>query len=221
MGMFDEVKPVNISHGSFKQSHNGYMFQTKSLECDMSEYCVFNGVLYQEVDNSEKFKRHDYAMRFDYSGDLNIYTHIVEGGVERWVEYDLVFKEGELVDVVPYEERVTRDDRDLSSQRPGKPENRVEVTISVLYCESGKQDAFIDSLNDEKIEAIRDILGEPTATVFYPVKNSSTTMIGLKTIASVVQLREDVEHCLKGMGTVTAPNGDKITFYLDEYNLLR
>ncbi|PHM59530.1 hypothetical protein Xish_03649 [Xenorhabdus ishibashii] len=51
MGMFDEVRAINISHKNFYQSHRNYIFQTKDLKCDGSEYCVFNGDLYQEVDN--------------------------------------------------------------------------------------------------------------------------------------------------------------------------
>lgn len=125
MGMFDEVQAINISHKNFDRSHNGYTFQTKDLECDMSEYCVFNGVLYQEVDNSDGNKHHEYALKHDYSGELNIYTDISENGIESWVEYDLKFQNGELVDVVPYKVRVTEDNRDLSTHRPNKPSNRV------------------------------------------------------------------------------------------------
>ena len=104
MGMFDDVRAINISHKNFDQNHNGYTFQTKDIECDMSVYCVFNGVLYQEIDNSGngEYKRHDYALKFDYSGKLNIYANIRENNIESWVEYDLTFKDGELIDVVPY-----------------------------------------------------------------------------------------------------------------------
>ncbi|MGI8471501.1 hypothetical protein [Pectobacterium brasiliense] len=226
MGMFDEVRAINISHKNFDRKHNGYTFQTKDLECDMSEYCVFNGVLYQEVDNSGEHKRHDHALKLDYSGELNIYTHTRESGIESWVEYDLVFKDGELVDVVPYEVRVTEDNRDLSAHRPNKPSNQVEVTISVSNCDRDKQDAFVDFINDEKLEAIRDILGEPTATVFYPTKRASDTRFGfpvyprLLTIASVVQTKEDLEAAMDGIAKVTAPNGDKISIFLDEAHRL-
>ncbi len=226
MGMFDEVRAINISHKNFDRKHNSYTFQTKDLGCDMSEYCLFNGVLYQEVDNSGECKRHDHALKFDYSGELNIYTHTRESGIESWVEYDLVFKGGELVDVVPYEVRVTEDNRDLSAHRPYKPSNRVEITISVSNCDRDKQDAFVDFINDDKLEAIRDILGEPTATVFYPTKRASDTRFGftvypqLLTIASVVQTKEDLEAAMDGIAKVTAPNGDKISIFLDEAHRL-
>ncbi len=224
MEMFDEVRAINISHENYDRGHIGYTFQTKDLECDMSEYCVFNGVLYQEVDNSGEYKRHDQAVKYDYSGVLNIYTHTRENGVESWVEYDLIFKNGELVDVAPYEVRVTEDNRDLSAHRPNKPSNRVEVTISVSNCDREKQDAFVEFIDDKKLEAIRDILGEPTATIFYPTKSSSELGFlvnpRLLTIASVVQTKEDIEPAIKGMAKVTAPNGDKISIFLDETHRL-
>lgn len=221
MGMFDEVRAINVSHKNFDRSHNGYTFQTKDLKSDMSEYCVFNGVLYQEVDNSGEYKRHDRAMKLDYSGELNIYTHTRENGIESWVEYDLIFKDGELVDVVPYEVRVTEDNRDLSAHRPNKPSNRVEVTISVSNCDRKKQDAFVEFIDDKKLEAIRDILGEPTATIFYPIKRFGFPVYPrLSTIASVVQVQGDFESAIEGMAKVTAPNGDKISIFLDETHYL-
>lgn len=222
MGMFDEVRTINISHKNFDRNHNGCTFQTKDLDCDISEYCVFNGVLYQEVDNSGEYRRHDQALKLDYSGELNIYTYILENGIENWVEYDLKFKDGKLVDVVPYEIRITEDNRDLSAHRPNKPSNRVEVTLSVSHCDSDKQDAFVNFISDDKLESIRDILGEPTATIFYPIKISSDTRCGfpvyprLLTIASVVQTNEDLEAVMEGVAKVTAPNGDKISVFIKE-----
>lgn len=224
MGMFDEVKAMNICHKNFNRQHNGHVFQTKSLDCDMSEYCIFNGVLYQEVDKSGENKCHDYAIETSYSGELNIYTHIEEYGVTCWVEYDLVFDSGKLIDVVAYEVRVTEDKRDLSARRPDKPSNRVEITISVSNCDREKQDALADTINDQTLDAIRDILGEPKATIFYPVKNLSeeqSRWLGrprILTIASVVQTREDFESAANGITKVTAPNGDKIHLILDEYS---
>lgn len=225
MGMFDEMRAINISHKNFDSNHNGLTFQTQDLECDISGYCVFNGVLYQEVDNNNgEYKRHDRALKHDYNGDLNIYTHTRENGIESWVEYDLKFKDGELVDVVPYEVRVTKDNRDLSARRPNKPSNRVEVTISVSNCDIAKQDAFVEFINDEKLEAIRDILGEPAATIFYPKKVSSDAKLGslvyprLLSAASVVQTKEDFETALDAVAKVTAPNGDKIFIHLDEFH---
>lgn len=227
MGMFDEVRAINISHNNFDKQHNDQVFQTKSLDCDMSEYCVFNGVLYQEVDNSGERKRHDYAIETGYSGELNIYTHITENNVTCWVEYDLIFDSGKLVDVVKYDVRVTDDGRDFSSQRPSKPSNRVEVTISVGNCDRETQDKFAARFDNQMLDAIRDIIGDSKATIFYPVKRSSEERFGwpvyprLLTIASVVQTREDFEAAANGTTIVIAPNGDQITLILDEAHLFK
>ena len=225
MGMFDEVRAINISHENFRHEHNGHIFQTKGLDCLLSEYCVFNGMLYQELDGGGERQRHDYALKLDYSGTLNIYTDISDHGIEQWVEYDLVFNLGELVDVVPHEVRVTRDDRDLSARRPSKPTNRVELTISVSSCDRDKQDAFIESIDEEKLQEIRDILCEPTATVFYPVKTSSDTRYGVLTprfitVGSFVQTNADISAGLRGMNRITAPNGDNILIVTDEFGSL-
>ena len=226
MGMYDEVQLLNVSHEKFDRSHNGLSFQTKDLGNNLSEYCVFNGALYQQVDNSGEYRRHDHAVRSDYSGTLNIYTCTKEGAVERWVEYDLKFENGELIDLVPYEVRVTKDDRDLSGVRPCKPRNRVEVTISVADCDSEKQDAFVGSIDDKKLAAIREILAEPSATIFYPSKHQSASMPGAKfyprvmTVGSFVQTREDFERAEGGAVKVTAANGDKILVVLDEAHRL-
>jgi hypothetical protein len=117
MGMYDEVRPLNISHKNFEHNHNDCTFQTKDLERDMSEYCVFNGKLFQQVDGSDGYKRHvqalnvDYtgALNVDYTGALNIYTIFTENDIESWIEYDLVFDCGELIDVVQHDVRIIKD----------------------------------------------------------------------------------------------------------------
>lgn len=214
MGMYNELHAINISHKNFDRAHNGLLYQTKDLDCDLSVYCVFNGQLYQKSDNSSS-----EALKIDYTGGINIYTINERNSVERWIEYDLIFNDGKLVDVAPYEVKVTKDNRDLSSFRPDKPSNRVEVTIGLSNCDRDKQDAFIKSLDDEKINAIRDILGEPTATVFYPVDASlGFGGAGLTSnIASVVQVVENFGQLKDGLGgKITAPNGDRITLIFDE-----
>lgn len=219
MGMFDEIRAINITHTKFNILHNGPVFQTKSLDCDMSEYCVFNGVLYRETDNSGVFKRFDHAVKVDFSGELNLYTTIRKDGIEFWVEYDLVLDSGIIVDVIASEPVVMSDNRDLSAQRPCQPNNRVEVTISVSGCTSEKQKAFAESIDDNKIEAIRVILGEPKATVFYPVKSPIETgwQPQVLTIASVVQSLEDLQTSDVRHTQLTAPNGDRILI-IDEFH---
>ncbi|MDE9446834.1 hypothetical protein KKJ04_14780 [Xenorhabdus bovienii] len=93
-------------------------------------------------------------------------------------------------------------------------------------CDREKQDTFVELIDDQKLEAIRDILGEPAATIFYPTKSLSEFRFGfpvhpsLLTIASVVQTNEDFEAAIGGMAKVTAPNGDKISMFFDEYHRL-
>lgn len=222
MGMFDEVYAVNIAHKNFDTHHNRHSFQTKDLDCNMSEYCIFNGALYQEVDNSGEYKRHENAVLMDYSGSLNIYTPVKSLNVEYWVEYELTFDSGRLVDVVAHEPTVMQDYRDISASRPSKPSNRVEVTISVSSCDSAKQDAFAESIDDQKLEAIRDILGEPKATILFPAKPAfSGGIFGMTrpriiNIASVVQTMDDFQASSDGKVKVKAPNGDQICILQDE-----
>lgn len=222
MGMFDEVRAMNISHKHFNQRHNDTTFQTKDLENDLSVYCVFNGVLYQEVDGSNGNLRHEHAIPSTYSGELNIYTSIKKDDIESWVEYDLHFDSGKLVDVTPYEVRVTKDARDLSTQRPAMPSNRVTVTISVSGCDRDKTNLFVSSLNDSKIDAIRNILDEPTATVVYPAIHKSIDLWSddlrqtVRSVTSVVQTKDDFISACKEQAKIKAPNGDEIVVILDE-----
>ena len=45
MGIYDEVRAINVSHENFDSKHNNLKFQTKDLECEMFEYCLFNNDL--------------------------------------------------------------------------------------------------------------------------------------------------------------------------------
>jgi len=197
MPNFDEVLVINITHANFDQRHNSQVFQTKDLACEMSEYCIFNGVLYQQVDRSGDITRHDKAIRQEYSGELNIYTCKREKDVAYWVEYDLRFESGELVDVVGHEINICEDNRDLAVQRPDKPTNLVEVTISVAKCDRAKQDAFVGTLTEEKMTAIRAILAEPTATICYPVKPDSVPRPGVSVprLFTIASYGVDQHHC--------------------------
>lgn len=226
MGMFDEIRALNIAHDNFNDMHNGYTFQTKDLDCDMSRYCIFNGELYQELDNEGyQSKRHSKAVKFHFTGVINMYTYINKDRLELWVEYDLKFSDGNLVDVIAKDVEVTEDRRDFSSSRPNKPDNRVEVTINIRHCDTDKQNAFLQAFSDEKIEAIRQILDEPSATVFYPAKRDRNQLeVGsgflasfprILTVASVVKTLEEINAEAKDKRKITAPNGDVI-IVLDE-----
>jgi len=225
MGMYDEFRAINIAHKKFAPEHNGHVFQTKDMDCKLAVYCVFNNMLYEEVSDSDS---QDIANMLDFSGTLNIYSDITKGNITRWVEYDLVFHSGMLANVIPYEGHIIRDNRDLSSLKLHKPSNRVEITISVSGCDNLKKDDFVNNLDDKKIDAIREILGEPTATIYYPIKvpkDSQRALFSLQgegiiSIASVVQTSESFTG-KEGVVSTTAPNGDKITIILDESGYYR
>lgn len=81
----------------------------------------------------------------------------------------------------------------------GMNKNRLKVVISVEDCDRNKQDEIIKRINDEKLDAIRDILDESTATIVYPTLNSFNERLGfelnprISNIISYVQIKEDFE----------------------------
>ena len=231
MGMYDEVRAINVSHENFDSKHNNLTFQTKDLECEMFEYCLFNNDLYIEAERGgDGYVRHDKAIKSDYSGSARVYTDYTRNKVEYWIEYDLTFENGALVDVVARGKEVRKDHRDLSNNRPNKPSNRVMIEINILDCDDDKKQAVTARLTDEKIAAIRELLEEPLATVSYPINRSENTDNGFLmagfgfgkpyiNILSVVQTLEDFEvNEDTGQATITAPSGDIII--LDEFHNL-
>lgn len=228
MSRFDDVRAINIAHKNFDPAHNHHFFQSKSLDCTGSGYCIFNGVLYQETDNQEiddidSTIRHEFAVPMDYSGTLNIYDRIQSGSIVKWIEYDLIFEGGRLIDVSPYPLRILEDKRDISRLRPGVPHNRVEVTISLNGCDEATQCAVADAISEETLDAIRQLIGQSNATIFYPVRRSDEHGLAhlfypVFTIGSYVQSLSD----LKKEGDVnlsfTAPSGEKIKFIMDEFS---
>jgi hypothetical protein len=46
IGSFNQVTPINIHHKNFDENHNLVTFQTTDLEPSMSEYSVFNGIVF-------------------------------------------------------------------------------------------------------------------------------------------------------------------------------
>lgn len=123
MGMYDDLRVVNISHDNFKKKHNNLSFQTKDLECEMFEYLVFNGDLYIQAERGGDGNviRHEKAIKSDFSGEVNIYTDFTQLGVEYWIEYDLIFKDGVLVEVKAHDAKVRKDKRDMSKKYPTTP----------------------------------------------------------------------------------------------------
>lgn len=216
MGMYDEVKAINVSHDNFDKNHNGLLFQTKSLEVEMFEYCIFNNALYLQAERggAAGWTWHDKAIKSDHSGTVNIYTDYTRNKVGYWVEYDLILENGEIIDVMAYDVRVTKDGRDSTDTLPKTASNSVCVTISISNCDKEKQGAVAEMLNDDKLDQIRQVLGEPTASIYYPVKREDGSV---SSMASVVQRLEDFTENTNQKIGVTAPSADRVII-LDEYH---
>lgn len=169
MGMFDEVKVLTLSHPNFNPQDIGTAFQTKDLGSDMSRYLIFNNRLYKESEGLSEF--------LEFTGDLNLYCYIDKPSPlvnSVWLEYDMSFVDGELINVVPHPVDV-QTKVDYSEFRLDKSMGRVLINIDVTACSAEKQDAVMAKLTDEKLEQIRAILEEPTATISYPAKRSPTS----------------------------------------------
>lgn len=216
MGMYDEVKAINVSHDNFDKNHNGLLFQTKSLEVEMFEYCIFNNALYLQAERGgvAGWTWHDKAIKSDHSGTVNIYTDYTRNKVKYWVEYDLILEDGEIIDVIPYDVRVTKDGRDSPDSLPKTHSNSISLTIGVLNCDKEKQDAVAEMLNDDKLDQIRQVLGEPTASIYYPLKREDGSV---SSMASVVQRMEDFTENTDQKVGVTTPSAYRVIAF-DEYH---
>ncbi|KTS72204.1 hypothetical protein [Pantoea stewartii] len=224
MGRFSDIRPVNITHKGFDRSHNGQYFQTKDLDMEYgkAEYCIFNGQLYRNVSDAEAGEA--AAVPVPHTGTVDIYTSVKECNQKLiyWVEYRLEFEAGKLMNVELMDKTLQEDLRDLSKLRPAKPVSRVEVTISVNGLSGEKQRAFAASLTDDKLSRIREILGEPTASIFFPaapvVKGNNDPFLrfpSVMTVASVVQGMEDLRGATDENLHVVSPTGDRIVL-IDE-----
>lgn len=224
MSSFSDIRPVNITHEGFDRSHNGQYFQTKDLDMEygMADYCIFNGQLYRNV--SDAGAGESAAVPVPHTGTVDIYTSVRECNQKLiyWVEYQLVFEAGKLMTVVLMDKTLQEDLRDLSKLRPSKPANRVEVTISVKELSGERQRAFAASLTDEKLSRIRDILGEPTASIFFPAvpavagnNDQFLRFSSVMTVAPVVQSMEDLRSAADENLNIISPTGDRIVL-IDE-----
>lgn len=166
------------------------------------------------------------AVPVPHTGSVDIYTSVKECNQKLiyWVEYRLGFEAGKLMTVELMDKTQQEDLRDLSKLRPAKPANRVEVTISANGLSGERQQAFMASLTDDKLSRIREILGEPTASIFFPaapvVKGNNDPFLrfpSVMTVASVVQSMEDLRSATDKGLKVISPTGDRIVL-IDELN---
>lgn len=216
MGMFDTVYAHNIRHDAFQ--HNGRSFQTKCLDMKLSEFIIFNNRLWREYDGEES-NRYELAVDVNYHGEIDIYTHITSDGVERWIEYNLVFQQGELVSVSLVSNRITEDHRDMSLRRPMAPSDRLVVTIDASQLVEEKKDAFLERVED-CLDSVREAVGDSKATISYPAKVSGGvySMCGpaVRNVFSVVQDMQSFKDA--GEKVIPSPGGGQTKLIFDEYS---
>lgn len=224
MGNFNNVTVVNINTTEF--SHNGKTFQTYALISDdghtSNDYIVFNGQLYIAYEDGVKYPM---ARPTDYSGSVNIYNSFTDSSYERWVEYDLVFADGILQSVSLVQDRITKDLRDANDKRPRPSSPCVTITLSDSEAAYKK---LHDNL-DGNLNAIREIIGEPKATIVYPQKNKHTGILShgmgpTRQMHSVVQDMSDFVASGELAGKKTfigiSEIGDNRIMIMDEFNQL-
>lgn len=227
MSSFSDIQPINITHEGFDRNHNGQFFQTKDLDMEygMAEYCIFNGQLYRNVNDAGAGD--EAAVPVPHTGTVDIYTSVRECNKKLiyWVEYQLGFEAGKLMNVKLMDKTLQEDLHDLSKLRPAKPSNRVEVTISVKGLNGERQQAFAASLTNDKLSRIREILGEPTASIFFPavpvVQGNNDPFLrfsSVMTMASVVQSMEDLRSATDESLNVISPSGDRIVLIDELYS---
>lgn len=219
MGMFDTVSVANLGDKNFK--HNGVHFQTKSLECDGSEFIIFNGQLWHQY-NGEKMERYDEAVPVEFSGDLNIYTDHTSGPRSYWIEYDIKFVSGKLESVELVAERLTADRTDKSELRPSPKSNCACITLDFRGVSGQVYDAFHADL-DNNLDKLRAVLGDPKAEIVYQVRSPETGILSscspTRWLHSVVQDLSDFKMVKPGQVSQRDSAGNSFAIFIDEYHL--
>lgn len=217
MGMFDTVTVVNISNENFDE--NGLSFQTKCLENKLNEYIVFNNQLWMQYCGDES-QRYDEAVPVDLTDTINIYTDHKTGDKVYWLEYNLKFQSGKLVDVEKIEERITKDLSDKSELRPQPKTKSACVTVDFRGVDNELYESFMAEL-DSNLEKIRGVVGDPMAEIVYQERTPENSMIfssSSRWIHSFVQSFDSMkkENLTEGMRSTELNNGDKLHVIFDE-----
>jgi len=224
MGMFDSVLAVNISDPSFK--HNNVSYQTKSMDCELSEYVIFNNQLWLQYDGSGDGERFEPAKALDVSCELNIYTEHSFNDKTYWIEYTLTFDNGMLANVEMESERLTKDCSDLSGRRPSPKSKSSCVTLDFRGVDNQVYESFHNDLN-KNIDRIRDVIGDPKAEVVYQVKDTGNGIFSLgrmnspRWIHSVAQDIQDFNQIAPGKLKTSYSDGNSLTIFLDETHNLK
>lgn len=216
MGMFDNVLVVNISNKLF--DHNNVHFQTKSLDCVLGDYVIFNNQLWQQSDGEGE--RFDQAKPVDFTGDLNIYTDFTRSEKTYWVEYDISFEHGKLVDVALVANRLTKDCSDKSMLRPSPKSKSSCLTLNFRGVDNDIYNQFHANLN-KNLDQLRTIVGDPKAEIVYQVRSPETGMLShgssARWLHSVVQSLSDFTAVSGGKRTMTDSSGNTLTVFVDEF----
>lgn len=215
MNMFDTVSVVNLD-GNFK--HNGTSFQTKSLDCDGSDFYIFNGQLWQQYSGVAGMS-HPQAILSEFTGELNIYTDYTVQHRTYWVEYVIEFVGGKVTSVVLNEERLTADKSDKSEIRPSPKSKSTCVTLDFRGVDGAVYDAFHADL-DARLDALRSLIGDAKAEIIYQVRAPSTGLRSFGSHAhwlhSVVQDLSDFQKVAEGKVSLRDSKGDSLTIIFDE-----
>ena len=190
--MYDTVFITNLSN-DFK--HRFKEFQTKCLECDLSEYTVFNNRLWMQYDGSNESVL-ETAKPVDFTGVIYIYTSIISVQKKIWVEYALKLEKGHILSFDCVNEEVQEDLSDLSRMRPIPKSKSSCVHIDFRGVNNAVLDDFHKDI-DVSLQKIRSALGDPNAEIIYQAKlkssNDSFTLgCNSKWIHSIVQNINDL-----------------------------
>lgn len=218
MGMFDTL---NVAQTSFKELRNTSTFQTKSFDCTLAHYVIFNDQLWMESDGNASF---DLAKPVDLSCDINVYDTPTENGITRWLEFNLHIAGGKLTAVDLVRNEITKDSRDLSAWRPTAKTAQVKIDLA------GSDDSYVHfhANLDENLEKIRTVIGCHKATITYPQKYESNARYGMgsgcRMISSVVQDLSDFEQIFDSDNGIALNNtdqqGNNIKIIFDESSRL-
>ena len=210
--MFDTVSVVNLNQ-NFK--HNGVAFQTKSLDCDASEYIIFNGQLWHQY-NGQTMESYSEALPVPFTGSLNIYADYTSGDRTYWVEYDIELVSGRVTTVEVVANRLTADRSDKSQLRPLPLSASACLTIDFRGVSGPVYEAFHANL-DGKLNTLRELLGDPKAEIIYQVRSPTTGLdiYGSPTrwLHSVVQ---DLSDFKKTQSLLHDSGGNPFPIFVDE-----
>lgn len=219
MSMFDTLQATHIVHDKFKHEHTDKSFQTKDFDCNMDDYIIFRNRLYKRKELSPKnLKLYDYVA-CGFTGEASICTYIEENKITCWHQYDLLFKNGLLVDILNYHCEITEDKRDITRYEP-KKNNNVKISIDVSNCDQETIDKFIGKDSDEIINGLKSVIGTNKIQVTMPIKDVNI-FPGYRMVYFVTQDIQDFSNAKKIMIDEYSRVKSNLPIVLDEFHLYK